>query len=95
MLPTELPLTEGVLEVTAEELPLPDVLPMREDESVELGDVEEGNVGDDDEGGEAEGDVEGEVDVEEEDWANAVSGRAAANAMMPSLRISGFMILNK
>lgn len=91
MLPTELPLTEGVLEVTAEELPLPDVLPMREDESVELGDVEEGNVGDDDEGGEEEGDV----DVEEEDWANAVSGRAAANAMMPSLRISGFMILNK
>jgi hypothetical protein len=89
MLPTELPLTEGVLEVTAEELPLPDVLPMREDESVELGDVEEGNVGDDDEGGEEEGDV----DVEEE--ANAVSGRAAANAMMPSLRISGFMILNK
>jgi hypothetical protein len=62
---------------------------MREDESVELGDVEEGNVGDDDEGGEEEGDV----DVEEE--ANAVSGRAAANAMMPSLRISGFMILNK
>jgi hypothetical protein len=77
-----------VLEIIAEELPLPEVLPKREDESVELGDVGEGDVDDD------EGDVEEEADVEEEDddCAHAVSGRAAANAMIPSLRISGFMI---
>jgi hypothetical protein len=83
-----------VLEVIAEERSLPDVLSKREDELVELGDVDEGGV-DDDEGDDEAGDVELEVDVEDEDCASTVSGRAAANAMIPSLRISGFMILNK
>lgn len=44
----------------------------------------EEELGDDDEFGDA-GEVESDDD---EDWANTVSGRAAANAMILSLRIS-------
>lgn len=74
MLPKEPPLTDGVLDVIAEELPLPEVFPVRDDEFEEseleepvlAGDVYDGDVDEEELGEEDELGDEDEFDDDED-----------------------------